>query len=192
MFASPGVTSPHLTDTALVNRLWQGDLGALGLLYDRYAGLVYTISLRSLGDVASAEDLTQEVFLTLMHRRTYDPQRGTLSNYLSLLTRSRAIDCLRAQATRHRYLNQWQQQPVLPEPTPLEQASRQEQRTLVKDALAQLSQHQRQVLEMSYYEGQSQTEIAQKLGVPLGTVKSWARRGLLKLQSHLQSTQGGH
>ncbi|MEM9163570.1 MAG: sigma-70 family RNA polymerase sigma factor [Cyanobacteria bacterium P01_F01_bin.4] len=175
-----------ITDTALVQRLWQGDLDALGALYDRYASLVYTTALRSLGEVASAEDLTQDVFLTLMRRRTYDPERGSLGSYLSLLTRSRAIDWLRAQSTQQKYLNKWQQQPHPLEPSPMEHASQQERSSLVRDALTQLTHPQRQVLEMSYYQGQSQTEIASQLDVPLGTVKSWARRGLLKLRSYLQ------
>ncbi|NJN21205.1 MAG: sigma-70 family RNA polymerase sigma factor [Leptolyngbya sp. RL_3_1] len=173
-------------DTPLVKRLWQGDLDAMGALYDRYSNLVYTIALRSLKDVASAEDLTQDVFLTLMNRRTYDPDRGSLSSYLSLLTRSRAIDRLRAQTTRHKYLHQWHHQPHAPEPGPMDHASQQERHTLVRAALDHLTQQQRQVLELSYYQGQSQVEIADQLGVPLGTVKSWARRGLLRLRSHLQ------
>ena len=176
-----------ITDTVLIQQLWQGDLDALGALYDRYSSLVYTTALRSLGDVASAEDLTQDVFLTLMNSRTYDPERGSLSCYLSLLTRSRAIDRLRAQSVQHKYLNQWHHHHSQPsEPNPMEHASQQERHTLVRDALSQLTQQQRQVLELSYYQGQSQTEIANRLGVPLGTVKSWARRGLLRLRSHLK------
>ncbi|MEM0978821.1 MAG: sigma-70 family RNA polymerase sigma factor [Cyanobacteria bacterium P01_H01_bin.58] len=177
---------PSITDTALVQRLWSGDFDALGVLYDRYASLVYTTALGSLRDVASAEDLTQDVFLTLMHHRTYDPERSSLPSYLSLLTRSRAIDRLRAQSTRHKYQHQWQQHAPLPEPGPMEHVSQQERHRLVREALSQLTRQQRQVLELSYYQGQSQTEIAEQLGVPLGTVKSWARRGLLKLRSHLQ------
>ncbi|MEM9007636.1 MAG: sigma-70 family RNA polymerase sigma factor [Cyanobacteria bacterium P01_F01_bin.86] len=177
---------PPIADTVLVKRLWQGDLDALGALYDRYSGLVYTTALRSLRDVASAEDLTQDVFLTLMHSRAYDPKRGSLSSYLSLLTRSRAIDRLRAQSTHYKYLNRWQQHSQPLEPSPMEHASQQERHTFVRDALEQLTEPQRQVLELSYYQGQSQTEIANHLGVPLGTVKSWARRGLLRLRSHLQ------
>ena len=185
-FSPPMPVIPPTTDPVLVKRLWQGDLDALGALYDRYSGLVYTTALRSLGDVASAEDLTQDVFLTLIHSRTYDPERGSLGSYLSLLTRSRAIDRIRAQSTHHKYLNLWQQQPHPSEPSPMENASQQERHILVRDALGQLTEPQRQVLELSYYQGQSQTEIASHLGVPLGTVKSWARRGLLKLRSHLQ------
>lgn len=180
-----------VTDTALVEKLWGGDLTALGTLYDRYASLVYTTALRSLADVDSAEDLTQDVFLTLMHQRTYNPTRSSLSHYLCLLTRSRAIDRLRAQSTRYKYLNQWHRNTLPSENSPMEQVSQQEQRNLVQTALGELSQQQRQVLELSYYQGQSQTEIAAQLGVPLGTVKSWARRGLLKLRSQLQSQLEG-
>lgn len=185
--SSVSQTEPQVTDTVLVDRLWSGDLTALGALYDRYASLVYTTALRSLTDVDSAEDLTQDVFLTLMRQRTYDPTRSSLSHYLSLLTRSRAIDRLRAQSTRYKYLNQWHRSSLPSDNSPMEHVSQQEQRTLVQAALGQLSQQQRQVLELSYYQGQSQTEIAAQLGVPLGTVKSWARRGLLKLRSHLQA-----
>ncbi|MEM9220674.1 MAG: sigma-70 family RNA polymerase sigma factor [Cyanobacteria bacterium P01_F01_bin.150] len=179
----------EITDTELVHQLWQGDLGSLGTLYDRYSDFVYTIALRILGDVASAEDLTQDVFLTLSHHRGYSPERGSLSSYLSLLTRSRAIDRIRAQSTRHKYMNEWKHHPQSSQSSrlsPMEHATQQERTTLVKDALTCLTQEQRKALELSYYQGQSQTEIAQHLGVPLGTVKSWMRRGLLKLRSHLQ------
>ena len=113
----PATVNDFVPDAVLVQRMWQGNLDALGELYDRYSGLVYTTALRSLGDGASAEDLTQDVFLTLMHRRAYDPQRSSLGSYLSLLTRSRAIDRLRARATRHRYLSQWSRHQVFaPQP----------------------------------------------------------------------------
>ncbi|MEO1590939.1 MAG: sigma-70 family RNA polymerase sigma factor [Cyanobacteria bacterium J06632_22] len=189
-FRQRPASKPHSplepSDARLVEQAQQQDVVALGLLYDRYARLVYTTALRSLGDVASAEDLTQDVFLTLQ-RRGYNPKRGSLASYLSLLTRSRAIDRLRAQSTRHKYLNQLAQQPQWPHTTPMDHATQQERHALVRAALDQLSPDQRQVLELSYYKGQSQSEIADHLGVPLGTVKSWARRGLLKLRSHLQS-----
>ncbi len=174
------------TDAQLVQRVREQDVAALGVLYDRYAGLVYTTALRSLGDVGSAEDLTQDVFLTLQ-RTGYNPKRGSLGSYLSLLTRSRAIDRLRSQSTRHKYVSQLAQQPQRPAVNPMDHVSQQERHALVRAALAQLSPDQRQVLELSYYEGQSQAEISAHLGVPLGTVKSWARRGLLKLRSHLQT-----
>ncbi|MEL6814702.1 MAG: sigma-70 family RNA polymerase sigma factor [Cyanobacteria bacterium J06598_3] len=173
-------------DTDLLHQLWAGDTSALGVLYDRYASLVYSIALKGLGSIAEAEDLTQEVFLCLAHGHTYDPQRGALASYLTVLTRSRAIDRLRARTTQKKYLDQWNQlQDSVELAMPMHHVTQQERRILVREALGTLKAHQREVLELSYYEGQSQRDIAQRLGVPLGTVKSWARRGLLQLREQL-------
>jgi len=81
----------HQADGALVNRLWQGDLTAMETLYDRYGRLVYGLALKGLGRVTEAEDLTQDVFLTLVRTRAYRPSRGSLASYLTTLTRSRAV-----------------------------------------------------------------------------------------------------
>lgn len=173
-------------DSALVARLWDGDLAALGILYDRYGRLVYGIALKGLRRVSDAEDLTQEVFLHLMRTRTYNAERGALTSYLTTLTRSRVIDRLRAQATRQKYQHQWQtHQPTVDATTPMKQLAQSENRVLMGQALATLNPDQRQVLEMSYYEGRSYSEIAAELDVPLGTIKSWARRGLLQLRQKL-------
>lgn len=181
----------HEADSALVYKLWQGDLASLGVLYDRYSSLVYSIALKGLRSVSEAEDLTQEVFMTLARSRTYDPNRGALAKYLTTLTRSRAIDRLRSRATYHKYLDQWSQmQTSVDAATPMRDASQQERRALVKAALSTLKDRQREVLELSYYEGQSQREISERLGVPLGTVKSWARRGLCQLRDQLRHQLG--
>lgn len=176
----------HEADSVLVARLWQGELPAMGILYDRYGRLVYGIALKGLQCVAEAEDLTQEVFLSLMRTRSYDPHRGSLASYLTTLTRSRVIDKLRAHSTQRKYLTQWHHnQSVVDSATPMKHLTQQEQRTLVREALTTLKAQQREVLELSYYAGQSQRDIAKHLGVPLGTVKSWARRGLLQLRKQL-------
>ncbi len=173
-------------DAALVARLWNGELPALGILYDRYGSLVYGIALKGLRRVTDAEDLTQEVFLSLMRTRSYKSGRGSLASYLTTLTRSRVIDRLRSQATQQKYLNQWHHnQSGVDSATPMKHITQQERRALVRQALTTLKDQQREVLELSYYEGQSQRDIAEKLGVPLGTVKSWARRGLLQLRKQL-------
>ncbi|MBT9314293.1 sigma-70 family RNA polymerase sigma factor [Leptothoe spongobia TAU-MAC 1115] len=173
-------------DGAVVARLWEGDLSALGILYDRYGTLVYGIAMKGFHRVTEAEDLTQEVFLSLMRTRSYDPCRGSLASYLTTLTRSRVIDRLRAQSTQHKYLNQWRHnQSGVDSATPMKHITQQEQRAIVRQALTTLKAQQREVLELSYYEGQSQRDIAERLGVPLGTVKSWARRGLLQLRKQL-------
>ncbi|MDV3352324.1 sigma-70 family RNA polymerase sigma factor [Leptolyngbyaceae cyanobacterium CCMR0082] len=176
----------HETDGALVVRMWEGDVSALGSLYDRYGSLVYSIALKGLRRVSEAEDLTQEVFLKLMRTRSYNPRRGSLASYLTTLTRSRVIDRLRAQSTQQKYLSQWHQnQFSVDSATPMKHITQQERRALVREALTTLKAQQREVLELSYYEGQSQRDIAERLGVPLGTVKSWARRGLLQLRKQL-------
>lgn len=176
----------HETDRALVAQLWDGDLSALGTLYDRYGSLVYGVAIKGLRRTTEAEDLTQEVFLSLMRTRSYCPKRGSLAGYLTTLTRSRVIDRLRAQSTHHKYLNQWHHnQTDVDLATPMNHITQHERRALVREALTTLKAQQREVLELSYYEGQSQRDIAETLGVPLGTVKSWARRGLLQLRKQL-------
>lgn len=177
----------NMTDADLIEKLQAGDTDALGDLYDRYSPLVYGLALRMLGDRQEAEDLTHEIFLKLYQGCRYDQQRGTLGSYLMTVTRSRAIDRLRSHSNRRQILNRWQQDLS---PTgiklPAEQASLKERQAQVKQALSQLSEMQRQVLELSYYEGLSQSEIAKRLQKPLGTVKSWARKGLLQLRDQLK------
>ncbi len=178
--------SPELTDAELFWASKAGQTPALGLLYDRHAGLVYGIALRVLGTTPEAEDLTQDIFINLT-RSSFDPRRGALRTYLATLTRSRAIDRVRSRTTAAKNLQRWQPSISSTEPpdSPLDQAAQAEQSHQVKAALAQLSQEQQQILKLAYYEGFSQTEISGKLNLPLGTVKARARRGLLKLRQIL-------
>ena len=166
----------------------QGHVKALGVLYDRYARLVYSIAYRILSSAEEAEDITQDVFLTLWRRNAYDPTRGSLSSFLTTLARSRAIDRLRSKSARLRVVQRLQGivRSESGSPSPLEQASMGERSHLIRAALSQLSESERQVLEIAYYEGLSQSEIAQRLDIPLGTVKSRSRQGLLKLRQNLQ------
>lgn len=148
---------------------------------------MYTVARKILDRSDEAEDLTQEVFLTFWKDNKYDPRRASLSTYLCLLTRSRALNRLEQRSSRQRSLNRLQQvelrEPTTP--TPLEQVSLEEQHNQVRVALSQLSDSQRQILDLSYYQGLSQSEIAQRLNLPLGTVKTSARQGLLKLRKIL-------
>jgi RNA polymerase sigma-70 factor (ECF subfamily) len=163
------------------------DPGALGPLYDRYASLVYGLALGILANPDEAQDLSQEVFLTLCRQHNYDAARGTLGAYLTTLTRSRAIDRLRRRTRSVRLLRaQWQSAPP-PEPaaSPLERVSMGECAERVRRALGELPDSERRALEMAYYQGLTQAEIADDLGAPLGTVKSWCRRGLQELKRAL-------
>ena len=179
------------TDAELARAARRGDGTALATLYDRYASLVYTLALKLLNDPRDAEDLAQEVFLTLWRRNHYDPTRGSLSSYLTTLTRSRAIDRLRQRSSRQKTRDRWFRDMHSPSfPTPFDCASMEERRECVRCALDRLPVNQRRVLEMAYYEGRSQTEIAERLNAPLGTVKSWARRGLLNLRNALTEIMG--
>ena len=180
------------TDAELLAALAVDQAGALGQLYDRYAGLVYGLAMRILGAPSEAEDLTQEIFLTLCTKCDYDPTRGSLSAFLVTLTRSRAIDKMRARTRKTRFLEHWGEAVVPNDPgaSPLEALSLAESSARVRAALAELPETQRRVLEMSYYRGLSQTEIAAELETPLGTVKSWARRGLLSLRESLAPLAG--
>ena len=185
--ANPTSPASNQTDAELIALLRQGQTAALGVLYDRHASLVYGIALQTLGNAQEAEDLTQDVFLTLTKGATYDPQRGALRTFLAILTRSRARDRLRSRRSTRQTLDRWRlgKPPEMATNAPLEHAFQQEQSQEIRTALAQLSDNQQQILKMAYYEGLSQTEIANQLGIPLGTVKARARRGLLKLRETL-------
>jgi len=176
------------TDAELFRALKAGQPSALGVVYDRYASLVYKLALRILANPQEAEDLTQEIFLTLWRSGKYNPDRGSLGSFLTTLTRSRAIDRLRSRSTSLKFLQKFSQMMTTETstPTPFESASLSQRSQYVRDALAQLPDNKRQVLEMAYYEGLSQSEIAKQLNIPLGTIKTWARQALLKLRQNLK------
>jgi RNA polymerase sigma-70 factor (ECF subfamily) len=180
------------TDADLVAALAIDQSSALGALYDRYAGLVYGLAMKILGAPSEAEDLTQEIFLTLCTKCDYDPSRGSLSAFLVTLTRSRAIDKIRGRTRKTKFLEHWGEDFVADADvvSPLEELSIAECSERVRAALADLPGAQRRVLEMAYYRGLTQTEIAAELETPLGTVKSWARKGLFSLRESLAPLAG--
>jgi RNA polymerase sigma-70 factor (ECF subfamily) len=176
------------SDAELLQALKSGQANALGSLYDRYADPVYGLAVKLLTNTEEAEDLTQEVFLTLMHRNTYDPARGSLISFLMTMTRSRALDRLRSRGVKQRAMQRWggNLRSDRPPSTPIEQAVISEQAEVVQQALSRLPATERQVLEIAYYDGLSQSEIAAQLEIPLGTVKSRSRQGLIKLRQALR------
>jgi len=189
--ADPAVAQAK-TDAELLAALAVDQASALGALYDRYAGLVYGLAMKILRAPSEAEDLTQEIFLTFCTQCDYDPARGSLSGFLVTLTRSRAIDKIRARTRRTRFLDHWGEAVIPDDPvaSPFEELSIAECSERVRAALADLPETQRRVLEMAYYRGLSQSEIAAELETPLGTVKSWARKGLFSLRESLASLAG--
>ena len=191
----PRVINEESTDSELLWAIVQKQMKALDFLYDRYGKLVYTVAHRVLNNdrvlnnVEAAEDITQETFLKLwQNAEVYQASRGTLSSFLVMLARSRSIDKVRSRQSHHQRLQQWQHVPptTQKQPTPLENATLDERASLVRDALKQLSDTERKVLEIAYYEGLSQSEIAKHTEVPLGTVKSRSRQALKKLRAALK------
>ncbi len=182
------MTLNPVSDRALVDRLRAGDTDALATLYDRYAPMVYTLALKMLANATEAEDLTQEVFVNFWQRQQYDPDRGSIGSFLATYTRSRAIDRLRTSSGRATILQRFQRitEASSRAPNPFDHATQQEERQYLRAALDQLPAAERQVLEIAYFQGLSQAEISAQLGIPLGTVKSRCRQGLLRLRDLLK------
>jgi RNA polymerase sigma-70 factor (ECF subfamily) len=163
------------------------DPSALAPLYDRHSRLVYGLALAVLGNADEAADLTQEVFLSLCDQQGYDAARGTVGAYLTTVTRTRAIDRLRRRTRRVRLLRDHHAAAPAPTPlpTPVERLSEAQCSARVRQALDALPPNERRALEMAYFQGLTQAEIADDLQTPLGTVKSWCRRGLLAMKTSL-------
>lgn len=171
------------SDAEVYQALHSGNLLALGILYERYGAIVYRLALQILKNVTDAEDLTQDIFLILWHQRKYDPQRGSMLAYLTTLTRSRAIDRQRKMQAQGRMQQRWRRSVPRPsKPDLMDKISVKELTIRVRTALAQLPSQHRQVLEMAYLDGLTQSQIAERLQMPLGTVKTYKRKGLIELR----------
>jgi RNA polymerase sigma-70 factor, ECF subfamily len=175
-------------DLVVVNALQAGDGQALGEIYDRYGLTVYRVALKILRNATDAEDLTQEVFVTFWQgANKYEPQRGALSTFLLLVTRSRSLNKLRQSKSQQNLVEQYgHNAPRATLPTGLDTAYLENLTDRMGAALATIPPEQRQTIEMAYYGGLSQSSIAEQLDIPLGTVKTRSRLGLLKLKTLLQ------
>jgi RNA polymerase sigma-70 factor (ECF subfamily) len=185
-------------DRVAMSQLAAGDPVAFAALYDRHVRPVYSLALRILGDEGDAEDLVQEVFAYAWRRSSsYESNRGTVMAWLLTITRSRAIDRLRARRARpdHRTAADPETLDVLPAQGagPDDQVLADEDARKVRAALERLPLLQRLALELAYFEGLTQSEIAERLEAPLGTVKTRIRAGLLKLREALsgEALSGG-
>jgi RNA polymerase sigma-70 factor (ECF subfamily) len=164
-----------------------GDPDAFARLYDRHAPLMYGVALRVLRDEEEAAEALQEAWVQAWRKRDrFDPSRGTLASWLITIARTRSLDRVRRRSTRDRVTEAAAAEPDPgPVPTPHDDARRSEQRRHLDEALAALEANQRTVLELAYFEGLSQSEIADRLQSPLGTVKSWTRTALMQLRRSL-------
>ncbi len=174
-------------DTSLVARMQQRDPNALAELYDRYGRITYSLILRVVRDTGVAEDLVQETFLRVWNRvHGFDAQKGSIGPWLLAVARNRAIDYLRSAGGRERNALEFDEtdHPVLY--CDMEKdLLRSDKARRVKSAVEKLAPNQRQVIELAYFEGLSQTEMAERMGQPLGTVKTWVRSALKNLRDEL-------
>ena len=164
----------------------RGDQTALAGIYDRYRLILFGLVMRILHDRAEAEDVLQETFLQVWRRAgDFDEARGRAFTWLVTIARSRALDRLRSSASRVRVADEAAQMPHDEVGDAAEDAVRSEEGSVVRKALAELPIEQRRALFLAYFEGLTQTEIAARLGDPLGTVKTRMRSGMIKLRELL-------
>lgn len=172
------------TDSALVSAIHAGDESAMAQLYDRYSSIVYSVALRVLADTGSAEDVLQEVFLQLWRNPSaFDAGRGNLAPWLAVITRNRAIDSLR----KRRPETDIEDVVVAVEPDLAGEAERAGAMQKIRGLLGNMPSAQRSALEMAFFEGLTHSEISQKTGEPLGTIKTRIRAGLLMLRKAFQT-----
>src|SRR3954465_7728008 len=174
-------------DTNLVARMQRRDPHALAELYDRYGRVTFSLILRVVRDTGIAEDLVQETFLRVWNRVSgFDAQKGSIGPWLLAVARNRAIDYLRSAGGRER--NSVELEETDHPSLYIEMESgilASAKARVVKAAVDRLSSNQRQVIELAYFEGLSQTEMAERMGQPLGTVKTWVRAALQNLRDDL-------
>ena len=176
-------------DGDLVRRLKAREPHAMSELYDRYARVAYSLILRIVRNTAVAEDLVQETFLRVWHRvHSFDADKGALGAWLLTVARNRAIDHLRSLDGRmeaNAISLQHLERPAWFANLDTGALALDRVRRL-QGAFEKLTPHQRQVIDMAYYEGMSQTEMAERLKQPLGTIKTWTRGALKILRDELR------
>ena len=181
-------------DPALLSLIARSQEGALAQLYDRYSRLVFSIAYAIVHDQATAEEITLDVFMRVWQKAaTYRPEQAKVSTWLTHITRNHAIDVLRRQVSRaEQNTVPWEDKISLfgsPSQSPSDSTEESLQRDRIRSALAVLPPEQRQVLWMAYFEGYTQTGIAETLEQPLGTIKTRIRLAMQKLRDLLQEEQ---
>ena len=187
LLAVAGASRTAADDQVAIERMARGDQHALGELYDRHGRLIYSLALRVLRDQGDAEDVVQEVFLQAWREAArFDLTRGNVVAWLVMVTRSRAIDRLRRRQARPQLAAKSEPDGRVDDsPRADVQMEWQSRATEVRRALETLPLLQRVAVELAFFDGLTHAEIAEQLEVPLGTVKTRVRQGLLKMRDCL-------
>ncbi len=176
------------SDSELAERLKKRDPNAMAELYDRFGRLAFSVIVGIVRDSATAEDLMQETFLRVWNRvQAFDSQRGALGAWLLAVARNRAIDHVRSAGARmalNCFELEEREHPSMFVNMEVDLLSADNARR-IRGAMSRLSANQKQVIELAYFEGLSQTEMAERLQQPLGTVKTWARTALKVLRDEM-------
>jgi len=190
---SPNYSLRAAEDRRLVAQLVEGDQGALSQLYDRYSSMLLALAMRVVGEHAEAEEVLQEVLLQAWRQaERYNPDRSSVSTWLVMMTRSRAIDRIRSRNVVDRTLAaaQAEEYKVHESPAGAKSVLHQERAVRLRDELSKLPAEQRQVLELAFFSGMTQREIAAETGIPLGTVKTRTLLAMKKLRAALKDDLG--
>ena len=177
---------PVEEDAELVRRITQGDREAFERLYDRYASSAFGIARRVCGDASLAEDVVQEAFLSIWRRpASYSPERGKVGSYLFGVVHNKAVDAIRHEESLRRREQAYggMDDEVGAADEVVEGAWLALRGRQVREAVARLSTVQREAIELAYFEGLTCTEVAAKLGIPLGTAKTRLRDGMIRLRN---------
>jgi RNA polymerase sigma-70 factor (ECF subfamily) len=192
--SGPATTDAPPGDLDLIRRIAIGDESAVAKLYDRYGTVLFAVAYRIVGQRADAEEVVMEAFAQIWRDAgRFESGRGSVAAWITMIARSRALDQVRSRNRRERLANSAAQDDTSSAPgmgtwggdtgARTEQTERQRR---VAEAMQTLSPAQRQAIELAYYEGLSQTEIAERLQEPLGTVKTRVRLGMMKLRDLLR------
>ena len=192
-FASSNLSGDS-EDHVFVDMILRGQVDGMEKLYDKYSNVLNGMLYKIVHDKIEAEDLLQEVFVQVWDRiESYENSRGSVFNWLVTIARNKAIDRIRSKIYKTRVresteLNDIHFEIDDDEPDPLENSIIMDRAKIVRDALKQIPDEQKEVIEIAYFQGMSQSEIAEQLQLPLGTVKSRMRQGMMKIRELLKST----
>ena len=180
---------PLLADEDLLSLLGDGDAQAFALLYDRHSRAAFSLAYRMMGERQAAEDLTQDAFIKIWRGApSYRTGRGGVRTWMLSIVRNQGKDQLRYHATRRRTQDKVEASAARTQPSEaFAETWRNSQRDRVREALNTLPQEQLKILELAYFSGYTHVEIADLLGLPLGTVKGRMRLGLKKLRDHFEA-----